>query len=214
MNPPSRPKLYHITHVGNLSSIIADGGLLSDAVMIARGAPPTSIGMAAIKSRRLVLPVSCHPGDHVGDFVPFYFCPRSIMLYVIHCANHPELTYKDGQGEIVHLGADLHRVVEWAEAAGRRWAFSGANAGARYTPFYADVAELGQINWGAVAARDFRAKEIKEGKQAEFLVHGWFPWELVERVGVECGRVYTEVMEALSSSAHRPRVQLRPDWYY
>jgi hypothetical protein len=86
--PPSRPKIYHITHVDNLPAIISDGGLISDAAMIARGGPATPIGMSKIKQRRLSLPVHCHPGDHVGDYVPFYFCPRSIMLFVIHCASN------------------------------------------------------------------------------------------------------------------------------
>jgi len=37
--PPAQPKIYHITHVDNLASIIADDGLVSDAAMIARGDP-------------------------------------------------------------------------------------------------------------------------------------------------------------------------------
>ncbi|HEX3553849.1 MAG TPA: DUF4433 domain-containing protein [Thermoanaerobaculia bacterium] len=85
---PGRLHIYHITHVDNLSSIVTSGGLWSDTAMIARGGPAASIGMGSIKQRRLRLPVRCHPGDHVGDYVPFYFCPRSIMLYLIHCANH------------------------------------------------------------------------------------------------------------------------------
>jgi ssDNA thymidine ADP-ribosyltransferase, DarT len=102
-----------------------------------RGRPACghNIGMSGIKARRLALPVPCHAGDCVGDYVPFYFCPRSIMLYVIHCANHPELTYRGGQEPIIHLEADLHGVVGWAQQQGRRWAFSLSNAGANYTEF-------------------------------------------------------------------------------
>jgi hypothetical protein len=85
--PPAQPKIYHIVHVDRLASIVADGCLWSDAEVVKRGHPGTTIGMGGIKTRRLGLPVDCHPGDHVGDFVPFYFCPRSIMLYVIYCAN-------------------------------------------------------------------------------------------------------------------------------
>jgi hypothetical protein len=53
--------------------------------------------MTAIKRRRLGLPLPCHAGDRVADYVPFYFCPRSVMLYLIHRGNHPELTYQGGQ---------------------------------------------------------------------------------------------------------------------
>lgn len=94
--PPAQPKIYHIVHVDRLASIVADGCLWSDTEVVKRRQPGTTIGMGDIKARRLALPVECHPGDHVGEFVPFYFCPRSIMLYVIHCANHPELAYRGG----------------------------------------------------------------------------------------------------------------------
>ena len=96
--PPVQPKIYHIVHVDRLASILADGCLCSDAVMMQRPGTGTTIGMSDIKQRRLTMAVPCQPGTHVGDYVPFYFCPRSVMLYVIHCANHPQLTYRGGQG--------------------------------------------------------------------------------------------------------------------
>jgi len=141
--PPDRPKIYHITHVDNLGGIVAEGGLVSDREMLSRGGPVQAIGMSGIKRRRVeALPVDCHPGTKVGDYVPFYFCPRSVMLYVIHCANHPELTYRGGQEPIVHLEADLYSVIEWAEANNRRWTFSLSNAGAYYTEFRSQAEAL------------------------------------------------------------------------
>src|SRR5258705_340414 len=134
-SPPPSPRIYHITHMQNIHRMASEGALLSDARMAKHGGPAATIGMAEIKSRRLELPVACHPGDRVGDYVPFYFCPRSIMLFVIHCANHESLTYRDGQAPIVHLEADLGEVVAWADSMGRRWAFSLSNAGATYSEF-------------------------------------------------------------------------------
>ncbi len=212
--PPTQPKIYHIANVDRLPFIVRDGCLWSDAVMIQRPGLGTNIGMSTIKQRRLTLPVHCRPGTHVGDYVPFYFCPRSIMLFVIHCANHPELSYRGGQGPIIHMEADLHRVVAWANDAGRQWAFSLSNAGATYAQFRCDLAELGEINWPAVAATDFRSADIKEGKQAEFLLQGSFPWELVSRIGVQSPAVAQQVANELRVAGHRPAVEIRPDWYY
>jgi len=113
-DPPAQPKIYHITHVGNLPNIIGKGWLVSDALMAAEGGPSAPIGMAGIKQRRRTLPVHCHRNTYVGDYVPFYFCPRSIMLYIIHKANNPELGYTGGQGPIVHLEADMAATIEWA----------------------------------------------------------------------------------------------------
>jgi hypothetical protein len=122
MPPPASPKIYHIVHVDRLPSIIADGVLWCDAEIVRRAPPGTTIGMNKIKQRRLTeLHLSSHPGLLVGGCVTFYFCQRSIMLYLIHMANDPELTYRGGQGPIVHLEADLNHAVAWADLNERRW---------------------------------------------------------------------------------------------
>ena len=213
MPVPARPKIYHIVNVDRLAAIIADGCLLPDSVMALRQSG-TVIGMDSIKKRRLSLPVSCHEGLMVGECVPFYFCSRSIMLYVIHCANHPELTYRGGQQPIIHLEADLDTVVQWAEVIGRRWAFSLANAGANYTQFRKRLDQLGEIDWSGVMATDFRPINVKEAKQSEFLMDQAFPWELVERIGVHSQGLVPLVSNAMNGAAHRPRIEIKRDWYY
>ncbi|MFE0758676.1 DUF4433 domain-containing protein [Inquilinus sp. NPDC058860] len=214
MPVPARPKIYHIVHIDRLASIVADGCLWSDAVIVARQDSGTTIGMGSIKERRLTLPIPCHEGTFVGQYVPFYFCSRSIMLYVIHCANHPELAYRGGQQPIIHLEADLYRTIEWANANGRCWAFSLSNAGAYYTQFRGKIGQLEEINWSAVASTDFRPADIKEGKQAEFLIEGCFPWELVERIGVFSGDYVLRVTNAMQGVAHRPQLEIKRAWYY
>ncbi len=212
---PVDPRIYHITHVDNLPSILSDGCLISDAAMIARGGPATAIGMSDIKRRRVEeLEVPCHPGTKVGDYVPFYFCPRSVMLYVISKRNHPSLTYRGGEEPIIHFEASVPDVVAWADATRRRWAFSLSNAGAYYAEFRADLADLGQVNWAAVSATDFRPRAIKEGKQAEFLVHEFVPWDQIVRIGVRSREIRSRVESVLSAAAHRPAVDIQPSWYY
>ena len=211
---PPVPKVYHITHVDDLPSIAGDGEIWSDAIMASRGGPPVMIGMSEIKKRRLTLPVPCHPGTCVGDYVPFNFCPRSVMLYVIHKGNNPGLAYKDGQGKIVHLEADLHSVVTWARRVNRPWAFSLSNASAYYTQFDCNVERLDRLDWAAIANRDFRDPDVQEAKQAEFLVYGSFPWSLVTRVGVYSREVQTAAYRAIQSGSHRPAIEVMPNWYY
>ncbi len=173
------------------------------------------IGMSAIKRRRLEeLEVSCHPGTKVGEYVPFYFCPRSIMLYVIHRGNHPELTYRGGQDPIVHLESDLHTVVRWAEGSRVRWAFSLSNAGARYTEFRSSLQELDALDWTAIAAKDFRDPDVKERKQVEFLLYGFFPLNLVERVGVRTLATQTGALRALTGAGIPVPVEVLPEWYF
>lgn len=211
--PPAQPKLYHIVHVDRLANIVAEGCLWCDAEVVRRASAGTTIGISGIKQRRLnELRLNSHPDLHVGDCVPFYFCPRSVMLYLIHMGNHPELGYQGGQGPIVHLQADLYAVVAWANAQPARWAFTLSNAGSYFFEDRSDLAHLGEINWTAVHARDWRAH--KEGKQAEFLLEHCFPWYLIERIGVRSAAVYGQVVNALPAHGHRPTVEVRADWYY
>ena len=168
--------------------------------------------MSSIKQRRLTLPLGSYADLHVGDCVPFYFCPRSVMLYLIYQGNHQELAYRGGQGPILHFEADLHAVVAWANAQPARWAFTLSNAGSYFFEDRSDLAHLGEINWTAVQARDWRAH--KEGKQAEFLLEHRFPWHLIERIGVHSAAVYGQVVNALPAHGHRPTVEVRADWYY
>ena len=213
MSVPAAPKIYHICHVDRLPSIVGDGSLWCDAEIVRRSPPGTTIGMSTIKERRLQeLTLTSHPDLYVGDCTPFYFCPRSVMLYIIHRANHPELKYRGGQGPIIHLEADLHRTVAWAQGVDQRWAFTLSNAGARYFEDRADLVQLDEIDWAAVQTNDWKHRQ--EGKQAEFLLEHSFPWALVERVGVRTSAMYQRVIQALPESGHRPKVEILTNWYY
>ena len=219
MTVPAQPKVYHIVHVDRLPSIIASHGLFSDSTMSSYTGHGTTIGMSDIKARRLDRSVlNSHPGLHVGQCVPFYFCPRSIMLYLIHCANQPGLSYRGGQAPIVHLECDLNASVEWAEENSRRWAFTLSNAGSSYFEDRSELGSLHEINWDAVLTNRWSgagiSKSVKEGKQAEFLVENGFPWELVERIGVFGQPTYLQATRALAASAHKPQIEVKSDWYY
>ena len=102
--------------------------------------------------------------------------------------------------------------MAWAERNGRRWAFTLANAGASYFEDRRDLAQLDEIDWDAIQAKDWR--QCKEGKQAEFLVERSFPWDLVRRIGVRSRDVQRQAREAVQTADHRPSVETVPDWYY
>jgi ssDNA thymidine ADP-ribosyltransferase, DarT len=213
MTHPLGQKIYHIVHWDRIRPIAAAGGLLSD-VELGLANPGTTIGMSDIKARRLRLDVTCYDDLKVGACVPFYFCPRSVMLYLLHRSNHPNLNYNQGQTPIVHLEFDLKEVREWAEAQPLRWAFTTSNAGAFYTEHYSDVAEMKNINWRSVEAANWRDSAIKEAKQAEFLVEKNVPWKLIQRIGVYDKDMVQRVSRAIPLDAHRPTIAILPNWYY
>jgi len=211
---PNNPKIYHITHVDNFARILSSRVLWSDAKRLELGLNSEIVGMPTIKRRRLDLNVDCHPGTKVGQYVPFYFCPRSIMLYILHQGNHQDIGYRGGQQPIIHLQSDLKAVVHWAAANHVCWAFSDRNAGAVIAQFFNSLDDLDKINWSAVAERDFRSMSVKEGKQAEFLFYESFPWELVEKIGVLDRGMVQQLQNALFDTTHKPLVSIETNWYY
>jgi len=213
MTTPTHPKIYHIVHADRLPSIIATGSLLSDAQMEGRTGTGTTIGMRNIKERRLnELQLTSHPGLYVGQCVPFYFCPRSIMLYMIYRGNHPDLQYRSGQQPILHFEADLRATVRWANQNDQRWAFTLSNAGARYFEDRNDLGRLGEIDWAAVQAEKWQQK--KDGKQAEFLIENRFPWHLIERIGAFSDVWANRAQAAIQGLPHKPGVEICREWYY
>ena len=211
---PTEPKIYHIVHVDRLASIISDGYLWSDAEARRRDVGGTAIGLNRIKERRLnELTLDSHPDLFVGDCVPFYFCPRSVMLYIISRGSDPDLDYRGGQGPIVHLEADLHQTVARANANRRRWAITTSNAGSRYFEDYSDLSKLDKLDWDAIQASQWSG-ERKGPKQAEFLVERSFPWDQISRIGVHTPDVGNRVLRAIQSLTHRPKVEIKPGWYY
>jgi hypothetical protein len=207
-------KIYHIVHIDRLGSIIESGGLFADSEVQGHDLAGTTIGMTKIKRRRLEeLTLSSHPDDlHVGEFVPFYFCPRSVMLYMFSRANSPDLKYQGGQELIIHLVASLHQAIAWADNNRCKWAFTDSNAGSRYFNDYATVNDLDKVDWEAVGATQWSSKCDK--KQAEFLLERFFPWDLFENIGVYDYRCADITESILGSAAHKPTVTVKRDWYY
>lgn len=211
---PRNRKIYHMTHIDNLDQILSDRVLWSDAKRLELNLNCQIVGMSEIKRRRLEeLEVKCHPGTMVGQYVPFYFCPRSIMLYILYMGNHPDITYRGGQGPILHLQADLTTSIQWADQNGVRWAFSDRNAGEYLAQFFSDPKDLDKINWDAVRANDFRDMIIKEGKQAEFLMFESFPWNLIERIGVQSEHIRDRVVQKIGE-VESAKVSIESSWYY
>ena len=213
MPVPANPKIYHIMHLDRLPSVVEEQALLCDSEVVRRSLGGTTIGMTSIKKRRLEeLRLSSHPDLLVGSCVPFYFCPRSVMLYLISRGNNPDLAYRQGQEPILHLEADLQETVAWAIRQQVRWAFTLSNAGTRYFEDRCDLQYLSEIDWRAVEATDWRS--CKEGKQAEFLIEQRFPWELVSRIGVKTALVKQQVTDVLKNASHSPKVEVQLKWYY
>jgi hypothetical protein len=202
---PEKVLIYHITDVVNLAGILAEGGLLSDVAMAQKN--PTVIGYSHIKARRMKeIRVACCRGRFVGEFVPFYLCPRSPMLFTINKGNTGRPA--GCQKSILHLVS----VVEFALTLGGPWAVSDGNAGAFHTCFYSDLVANRLLDWAAIRATNWQGKQHQ--KAAEFLVADFFPWNGIQKIGCYNSPMAARVKELLQNQSHCPLVETQPLWYY
>ena len=81
--------------------------------------------------------------------------------------------------------------------------------------FFDDIRHFDKIDWALMRAtywNDVPADpDRKRRRQAEFLVHEFFPWELVTEIGVINRTMEAEVREAVDCGAE---IKVRRDWYY
>ena len=203
---PTQISIYHITDVANLPSILAEDGLHSDAVMAQRN-PSVVIGYDHIKLRRLnEITVGCCGNRHVGEFVPFYFCPRSPMLLAVNSGRTGRPP--GSQRSVVHLVSRMSVGM----AMDRLWAVSSGNAGAYHTTFDDQLMAVAMLDWDAIRATQWAGRQHQ--KQAEFLVADHFAWSGFESIGCRDSGVAEQVRALLLNHAHRPQVLVQPGWYY
>lgn len=215
MKVPDNPKIFHIVHIDHLYSIIHDGGLFSDAIMSQRpDVYGTKIGMDHIKERRMQKRIGNSGEGVVGEYVPFYFCPRSVMLYIMYKSDHSDITYRGGQEPIIHLVSDVNSAIKKATEEGRQWLFTDKNAGTGYAEFFNDTKDFDKLQWDLIKLNDFRPQQVKDAKQSEFLVKNTFPWELITHIVVYNETTKQKVEELTKDTKHKPVVKVIKEWYY
>jgi hypothetical protein len=209
MPPPIPTPIYHITHWENLPRILANDGLLSYAALKQRSIQYHDIANEDIQDKRAQKRVPCGPGGTLHDYVPFYFAPRSPMLY---CAYRGGTRYPEGQAPVIHLVSSAQVVYGRYLPA----VFTNGHAIMELSDYFTDLPDLEQIDWNVMASRWWNDTQEHPGRkrrrQAEFLVYHHFPWALVSEIGVLNSRIAAQVETILGDTAHRPRVVVRADW--
>jgi hypothetical protein len=204
--------IYHITHVTNLPAMLEQGGLWCDRESAQRGLANVGIAHAHIKERRSKRVVPVGPGGTLADYVPFYFAPRSPMLYAIY--RNQVATYQGGQADIVHLVSNAESV----QANGRAFVFSDGHADMAISSFFTDLADLKHLDWKMMKETYWNDTppdgDRKRRRQAEFLAHEFFPWSLVSEIGVIDEAMAGKVNLLLAGGAHVPIAHVRRNWYY
>lgn len=164
---PNPTFIYHITSIENLSSILRNDGLVCNNQLNKSGSSFVNIAYEQIQSRRLGKQVPLPPYGILHDYVPFYFAPRSPMLYTINQGNVTQ--YQDGQKQIIYLVSTVQQVLSEEIP----FVFTDGHAIMSYSEFFNDPVDLKQIDWGIMSSRYWNDTteypDRKRKRQAEFL---------------------------------------------
>lgn len=204
--------IYHITNINNLTSILNSGGLIAHNTLQKTGINYTNIAHQNIQYRRTTTNVPCSAGGTLHDYVPFYFAPRSPMLYTIHRGN--VAGYAQWQKLVIHLVSTAQAV----QAQGLAFAFTDGHGIIGYTQFSDDLNDLGIVDWEIMKARYWDDtdddNDRKRRRQAEFLVHQFCPWTLITEIGVINNTIMSEVIQILQSFNQQTPVRVYSSWYF
>ena len=163
--------------------------------------------------RRATTKVPCSAGGYLHDYVPFYFAPRSPMLYAIHKENVD--SYSGGQQPIIHLVSEAYTI----NSLKLKFAFTDGHAIMAYSEFYDDMSDLQSvIDWELMKSKYWANTpddpNRKWRRQAEFLVYENCPWSLIQEIGVINKTIAEQVQLILTAFNIQIPVSIYQNWYY
>jgi hypothetical protein len=206
--------IYRLVHVANLTILLRRGGLCAPLHEPSDGMVYKKIHNAEIQNHRQVKPIPCRPGGKIHDYVPFYFCTRSPMLYILSKGGVEG--YSEGQEPLIYLVTTAQKVAE----NGIPFVFSDGHGIASFTEWFCDLADLNKIDWEVIQSR-YWADTLEDGdrkrrKQAEFLIHRFCPWSLILGIAVLNDKMKNQVEAILTRfpGEMRKKVVIKKDWYY
>ncbi len=195
-----------------METIIKSNGLYCDSIISINDIGHVGIAHKDIKDKRSRKKLPPGFAGVVADYVPFYFAPRSPMLFSIHKGY--VTGYDKGQREIIYLVTSIEAI----QNNNLKFVFTDGHPIMDITDFYTDIKDLDKIDWN-VMIQEYWNDTVQDNdrcrrRQAEFLVFSFFPWTLVEQVGVINNTMAKRIAIILEKSGHKPKTIIEQKWYY
>jgi hypothetical protein len=208
---PIPTPIYHFTDIGNLTSIIRDGGLWCCGHLRRTSRAYVDASYQDVQDRRAQVLIPRSPGGTLHDYVPCYFAPRSPMLFTINKGNVPG--YPD-QSRLVYLVSSIQQV----EAAQLQYIFTDGHGIMGVTNFFDSLQDLDKVDWALMGERYWsntsEDNDRRRRRQAEFLIYRQFPWSLVTEIVAINAAMQRQAQSILQGATHTPIVRIERDWYY
>ncbi|TFD58904.1 DUF4433 domain-containing protein [Cryobacterium suzukii] len=231
-------RVYHLTHISNLSAILQDGRLLANDALTER--PAVDISAPATRDLRRVAHVS-GDGRSVAEYVPFFLSPNATVWESVRAeAVDPRLALdahgseafdfvmlvttvkKINEGIAARAAAEIVSTEAQAETA------QNADLAEEPVPFVPGVVAVTNgdaagalTRFGATPATAERMLQTLRAEadgamilEAELLVPDAVPMDLITLIGVCNDNVRETVRGILKASSYKPKVAVYPPWFH
>ena len=207
---PDPTPIFRMLHIDNLDTVLKRGAMHAGNMTPEDGLSYKAIHDVGIQDYRRAF---CVPnGRRLHDFLPFYFGPRSPMLYRLH--KNSVGGYNEGQALIVYLVL----TAQYFESPDFEFLFTDCQANMNFARYYDDLADLDKLDWVTIYSKywtDTLGDIGRKGrKQAEFLVYRACPFDAVKMIAVFDENYLTRVASLLSSYKRKLPVIIAREWYY
>ncbi len=208
-------RIYHMTGIGNLPSILAAGAVLSKRLVELDKIRIVDIAETSIQERRARKHISIDPGGTLHDYVPFYFAPRSPMLYSIMKRNVPGCSLR--QQDLLFIVSDVEKII----SASLPYVFCNRNASLANAHFFNDFEQdFSQVDWNIMQVTHWMNTDEdgdrKARRAAEFLVRDKLPLNLnfFRGIGVYSEDIKCSVLKTLQPGYSDVPVMVKKEYYF
>lgn len=181
-------RVYHVTHIRNLESIVAQG-LLADAAPL--------VDLSTDLTRELRRSAEVTPGDSVADYVPFYLSPTATLWEQLREGAADETRWSAAARAAA--STDFVFLVSTVAALGPETVVTDGDAAGSLTRFAGGEAVTRMLE---------HLHDSEQSMEAEVLTKGSVPFDAVQLIGAANDRMREQV-KRLSSI----RVAVYPPWF-
>lgn len=207
----NRKYCYRITHINNFSLLLKNG-------IVNKNHPNASddyieIGNPEIIDVRSTSAVKIDDYGMIGDYVPFYFTPKSIMLYnIITGYWHPKVPMRN-RSEILVIRCLIEELANLP-----KWFFTDGQGNKDFTKHFNDLQMLNEIDWECIQnskfKNDYDDPDRSRKYQAEFLVHYEVPIDSIESLNVYNQQAADVLANILNENNINLAVNIQPQYFF
>lgn len=202
---------YRITHIQNLPLILQNGIVGKNHAAASKTF--IEIGNPEIIDVRSTTTVNIKGYGMIGDYVPFYFTPKSIMLFNIITGYQAPVVPKQNKEDILVIRCLVQKLVGLPQ-----WFFTDGQANKSFTKHFNNLADYNKIDWVSIQNSNFKndADDPDRSRkyQAEFLVHSAVPVACIESLNVYNKTAKNYVVEQLKQNNINLAVNIQPQYFF